>query len=149
MVRSARALAVAIGLLCPAAAGAQSGGAPTLDCALGYAGLQSSMQALPGAKAERRGDLDVVTLSVPDTWSIEVVFTAPGTPAHPAVMMRTRYMQVTGVWTSQSKGCGYGDRVQFEAAMADMKAADTALTNASRDEVERKKQDQSPLATPN
>ena len=60
----------------------------------------------------------------------------------------TSFLNTCGVWTSQSKGCGYGDRVQFEAAMADMKSADTALTNASRDEVERKKQDQSPLATP-
>jgi hypothetical protein len=131
-----------------AAAAAQSGDAPTLDCSLGYAGLQSSLRSLPAAKAERRGDFDVVTLSVPETWSIEVVFTAPGTPAHPAVMMRTRRMQVTGVWTSQSKGCGYGDAREFEAAMADMKAADTALTNASRDAVEQKKQDQSPLETP-
>jgi hypothetical protein len=148
MGRSAGAAALLICGLFPAAATAQSGDAPTLDCSLGYTGLQTSMQALPGAKAERRGDFDAVTLSVPETWSIEVVFTAPGTPAHPAVMMRTRRMQVTGVWTSQSKGCGYGNGREFEAAMADMKAADTALTNASRDAVEQKKQNESPLGTP-
>lgn len=150
MVRSARVglvLTGAVALLSATAHG-EAPVAPTLDCALGYAGLHASMHALPGAKSEKRGDFDVVTLSVPETWSIEVVFTAPGTPAHPAVMMRTRRMQVTGVWTSQSKGCGYGDPAQFEAAMADMKAADTALTNASRDAVEQKKQNESPLGTP-
>ncbi len=122
--------------------------APTLDCTLGYAGLHSAMHALPGAAAGKRGDFDVVTLSLPETWIIEVAFTAPGTPAHPAVLMRTQRKQVTGVWTSQSKGCGYGDPAQFETAMAEMKAGDTALTNASREAVEQKKQEQSPLGAP-
>ncbi|WP_439543781.1 hypothetical protein [Hyphomicrobium sp.] len=155
MVRTARVgllLTGAVALLSATAlsttAWAEAPPAPTLDCALGYAGLHASMHALPGANAGKRGDFDVVSVSVPETWIIEVAFTAPGTPAHPAVMMRTQRKQVTGVWTSQSKGCGYGDPAQFEAAMADMKAGDTALTNASRDAVEQKKQDQSPLGTP-
>ena len=106
------------------------------------------MHALPGATAAKRGDFDVVSLTEPETWIVEVAFTAPGTPAHPAVMMRTQRKQVTGVWTSQSKGCGFGKPAEFEAAMAEMKAGDTALTNASRAAVEKQKQNQGPLGAP-
>jgi hypothetical protein len=150
MVRSARVGLLLAAALFPAVAVAQTEppAAPSLDCTLGYAGLHAAMHALPGATSGKRGDFDVVALTEPETWIVEVAFTAPGTPAHPAVMMRTQRKQVTGVWTSQSKGCGYGNPAQFEAAMADMKAGDTALTNSSREAVEQKKQDQGPLGAP-
>jgi hypothetical protein len=79
-------------------------------------------------------------------WRVEIIFTAPGEPAHPAVILRKFLKQVTGVWTAQSKACGFGDQAQFAELMADMKSEDTKLTNASRTEVERQKREQSPLA---
>jgi hypothetical protein len=60
--------------------------------------------------------------------------------------MRTFRKQVTGVWTAQSKVCGYGNADQLMALMAEMKSGDKKLTDASRDEVERAKQSRSPLA---
>jgi len=61
--------------------------------------------------------------------------------------MRTLRKQVTGVWTADSKTCGYGNQQQFSNLVDDMKASDKALTEASRAEVERKKRERSPLAT--
>jgi hypothetical protein len=60
--------------------------------------------------------------------------------------MRTFRKQVTGVWTAQSKSCGYGNQDQFAALVVQMKAGDKSLTDASRAEVERGKQSLSPLA---
>jgi hypothetical protein len=70
----------------------------------------------------------------------------PGEPAHPAVTLRKFVKQVTGVWTAQSKACGYGDQTQFAALLVSLKAEDTRLTNASRADAERKKREQSPLS---
>jgi hypothetical protein len=132
----------------PAAAAAQTATPPTIDCTLGFDGIKAQAQALPGAQSGRWQDFDIVgqSASEPDTWRVEFAFTTPGHGAHPAALLRTLRKQVTGVWTAQSKGCGYGDTSAFAALMADMKAGDTKLTNESRDEVERGKQGQSPLA---
>jgi hypothetical protein len=135
--------------LVPGAALAQSAAAPPdLDCSEGFDGLRSMAASLPGARAGDDGSSDIVVLEAPDTWKVEYSFTRPGQAAHPSVTLRTFLKQVTGVWTAQSKGCGYGDQRQFAALMADMKERDSDLTNASRAEVERKKQDASPLGTP-
>jgi hypothetical protein len=130
----------------PAAAVAQSANPPTLDCSLGFPGLQAAARALPSAQTGEEGGFDVVRLSVPDAWRVEYAFTTSWHPAYPAVTLRTFLKQVTGVWTAQSKGCGYGDQGQFTALMADMKSGDKKLTDASRAEVERGKQSLSPLA---
>jgi hypothetical protein len=135
-----------IGALAPSAAAAQTATPPTLDCGLGFDGLRAMAQTLPGAQAGQWRGFDVVGIAQPDTWKVEMAFTTPGHAAHPAVILRTLRKQVTDVWTADSKGCGYGDRSQFAILMADMKSGDTELTNASRHEVERKKQDQSPLS---
>lgn len=134
--------------LCPRAATAQGDAPPTLECGLGFDGLRTAAQAMPGAQFGKDGPSDLVTLSQPDAWTVHIMFTAPGHPAHPAVTLRTLRKQVTDVWTADSKGCGYGDSGQFAVLMSDMKAGDTAMTNASRHEVEQKKQDQSPLGAP-
>jgi hypothetical protein len=143
------AAALLTALFAPGAA-ADTSQAPTLDCTLGFEGLRAMAQALPGAQTGQWNGFDIVgaTAPEPDTWRIEIAFTSPGHAAHPAVMLRTLRKQVTGVWTAQSKGCGYGDRGQFTALMADMKAGDTEMTNESREAVEREKQGQSPLAPP-
>jgi hypothetical protein len=133
-------------LLIPAAFAGQTSQPPTLDCALGFAGLRSQVFALPGIQQAQENGFDVVTLSEPDAWRVQIAFTQAGHPAHPATMIRTFRKQVTGVWTAESKGCGFGNPGQFAALMADMKSEDTRLTNASRAEVERQKQEQSPLA---
>jgi hypothetical protein len=147
MQRSLTVAALLIGaFVAPAAAAVEPPVAPTLDCALGFDGLRSMAQTLPGAQAGQWQGFDVVGVALPDTWKVEMAFTAPGHAAHPAVILRTLRKQVTGVWTADSKGCGYGDRTAFVALMADMKAGDTKLTNESRAEVEREKQGQSPLA---
>jgi hypothetical protein len=91
---------------------------------------------------------DVVTISAPDVWRVEITFTEPGQIAHPAVTLRKFLKQVTGVWTAQSKGCGYGDLMQFSELMAETKAEDSRLTDASRVEVEQKKKEHSPLGAP-
>lgn len=138
---------LAAGMLAPAAAAAQSAGPPTIDCALGYDGLRAAAQSLAGAEWGQEGGYDIVTLAEPDTWRVQIAFTAPGHPAHPAVTLRTFRKQVTEVWTADSKGCGYGDQGQFAILMADMKSGDTELTNASRHEVERRKEGK-PLLAP-
>jgi hypothetical protein len=132
----------------PAAAVAQSANPPTLDCSLGFSGLQAAAQALSGAERREDSGFEVVGISQPDTWRVEYGFTTRWHPAYPAVTLRTFLKQVTGVWTAQSKGCGYGDQGQFTALMADMKSGDKKLTDASRAEVERGKQSLSPLAPP-
>src|SRR5690606_6519219 len=94
---------------------------------------------LPGAQRESGDGRDVVTFANPDVWRVEIRFTMPGEPAHPTVTLRKFVKQVTGVWTAQSKACGYGDRTQFDALMAALKAEDARLTNTSREDAERRK----------
>lgn len=137
-----------VAALWPGAALAQTPAPPDLDCSGGFDGLRASTAALPGAKTGNDGRFDLVTLLEPDVWKVEFAFTAPGQAAHPAVTLRTFLKQVTGVWTAQSKGCSFGDERQFAALMTDMKKRDSELTNVSRAEVERKKQEASPLGTP-
>lgn len=136
------------GMIAPAAAAAQSAAPPSLDCALGFESLRSAMHALPGVQVGEGGGFDVVMLSVPDVWRAEISFTTRWHPAYPAATMRTFRKQVTGVWTAESKFCGYGDQGQFAALVEQMKSGDKALTEASRAEVERQKASRSPLAPP-
>jgi hypothetical protein len=133
------------GALVPAAAFAQ-GAPPVLDCTAGFEGLRTEILGRPGAQAGEGGGFDVVMHSVPDVWRTETSFTTRWHPAYPAVTMRTYRKQVTGVWTAESKSCGFGDQGQFAALVEQMKAGDKALTDASRAEVERQKASQSPLA---
>ncbi|WP_291173714.1 hypothetical protein [Hyphomicrobium sp.] len=133
-------------MIVPAGAAAQGAGPPTIDCALGYHGMRADVQSLAGAEWSQEGGYEIATLAVPDRWRVQIAFTAPGHPAHPAVTLRTFRKQVTEVWTAESKGCGYGDQGQFTILMADMKSGDTELTNASRHEVERRKEGKSPLS---
>jgi hypothetical protein len=120
---------------------------PDLDCSKGFDALRNWASWLPGAEQKSAGDPNVITVSEPDVWRVEITFTEPGQPAHPAVTLRKFLKQVTGVWTAQSKGCSYGDQDQFVALMAQMKATDKTLTDASRAEVERKKKELSPLGS--
>lgn len=135
-----------LGAIAPTAAAAQAPPPPGLDCALGFEALRAEASALAGAELSHEGGFDMVRLAAPGAWRAQIMFTLPGHPAHPAAMMRTMRRQVTEVWTSDSKGCGYGDQRQFAILMADMKSTDTELTNASRAEVEREKKGRSPLA---
>lgn len=133
----------------PGPAFATSAPPPDLDCSMGFEGLHKWAAWLPGAKQTNdTGGHEVFTVSEPDIWRVEITFTAPGEPGHPAVILRKFLKQVTGVWTAQSKACGFGDKAQFSALMASMKAEDTRLTNASRADVERLKREQSPLGAP-
>lgn len=127
------------------AAAGQAAAPPSIDCALGFDGVRAATETLPGVEWRQEGGYDIAALAVPEAWRVQIAFTAPGHPAHPAVTLRTLRKQVTEVWTADSKGCGYGDRSQFAILMADMKSGDTELTSASRAEVERRKQSQSPL----
>jgi hypothetical protein len=119
---------------------------PELDCSKGLEALRSWSAWLPGAERTTRDGKDIITISAPDAWRVEITFTTPGEPAHPAVISRKFLKQVTGVWTAQSKACGYGDQAQFAEMLANMKAEDTRLTNVSRDEVARQKSERSPFA---
>lgn len=119
---------------------------PVLDCELGYEGLRFYAQSLPGAETGNEDGFDFVTVSEPQRWIARIFITTAEHPAHPAVTERTQRKQVTDVWTADSKGCGYGNSDQFAQLMSDMKAGDTALTNASRAEVEERKRKTSPLA---
>jgi hypothetical protein len=134
------------GAMMPAAAIAQSAAPPTIDCALGFQALRTAAQALAGAEHGDDGGFEVVTLAQPETWRVAYGFTTRWHPAYPAVTLRTFRKQVTGVWTAESKACGYGDQGQFAALMAEMKSGDKKLTDDSRAEVERGKQGLSPLA---
>ena len=137
-----------VGVIAPAAAVAQSN-PPDLDCSIGFEALRGAVHALPSAQTGEGAGFDVVMVSLPDVWRSEISFTTRWHPAYPAVTMRTFRKQVTGVWTAQSKSCGYGDQGQFAALVEQMKAGDKSLTDASRAEVERGKASQSPLAPPN
>jgi hypothetical protein len=119
---------------------------PDLDCSKGFDALRNWASWLPGA-AQNAGNPNVITVSEPNAWRVEIAFTEPGQPAHPAVTLRKFLKQVTGVWTAQSKGCSYGNQAQFVALMTEMKAADKTLTDASRVEVERKRKELSPLGS--
>ncbi len=120
---------------------AQATSPPTIECATGFDGLKTAALALPSAQASQEGGFDKVTQALPEKWRVEFFFTTRWHPAYPAVAIRTSRKQVTGVWTADSKACGYGDQAQFAALVDDMKASDKALTDASRAEVERKKRD--------
>jgi hypothetical protein len=134
------------GVIAPAAAVAQTVNLPTLDCTVDFVSLQAVVQALPGAERGEDGGFVTVKLAEPDVWRVEYGFTTRWHPAYPAATLRTFRKQVTGVWTAQSKVCGYGNADQLSALMAEMKSGDKKLTDASRDEVERGKQSRSPLA---
>jgi hypothetical protein len=121
---------------------------PDLDCSVGFEALRNWASWLPGAKRASVAGRDVVTVEDPDAWRVEIAFTEPGQTAHPAVTLRKFLKQVTGVWTAQSKGCGFGNQMQFAELVAEMKAEDSRLTNASRDEIEQKKKQLSPLGSP-
>lgn len=147
-----RAVAVLSSMLAgPMAAAAQATPAqldspPTIDCTVGFDGLKTAALALPGAQASEVGGFDLVAQERAETWRVEFFFTTRWHPAYPAVALRTLRKQVTGVWTADSKACGYGDQEQFAVLVDDMKSSDKALTDASRAEVERKKRSRSPLS---
>lgn len=134
------------GVMLPAAAVAQGASPPTIECSAGFDGLKAAALALPGAKPSEVGGFEMVTQALADKWRVEFFFTTRWHPAYPAVALRTLRRQVTGVWTADSKACGWGDQGQFAALVDDMKASDKTLTEASRAEVERKKRERSPLA---
>ncbi len=145
MIAGARTAAGLLAMLVPVAAAAQTASPPTLDCTLGYDGLRTFVQSLPGAQWSTEGGYAIASLGEASSWRAQVAFTEPGHLAHPAVTLRTFRKQVTDVWTADSKGCGYGNQSQFAILMADMKSGDTELTNASRQEIETRKAGQSPL----
>ncbi|MBS0268093.1 MAG: hypothetical protein JSS54_03825 [Proteobacteria bacterium] len=118
---------------------------PDLDCSIGFEALRNWAAWLPGAERGSAGNHDVITVKQPDVWRVEITFTAPGQNAHPAVVLRKFVKQVTGVWTAQSKTCGYGDQMQLSELLAETKAEDSRLTNMSRAEVEEQKKKLSPL----
>ena len=122
--------------------------APDLDCSMGFEGLHKWAAWLPGAQPANAGGREVFAVSEPDVWRVEISFSEQGQPAHPAVVLRKFVKQVTGIWTAQSKVCGYGNQEQFAALMAAMKAEDSRLTDASRAEAEQKKKELSPLGGP-
>ena len=136
------------GVIAPALALAQSPVPPTIDCAVGFEALKANALALPGAKASEVSGFEVVTVEDPDRWRAQLSFSTRWHPAYPAATLRTFRKQVTGVWTAESKSCGYGDQDQFAALVSDMRAGDKQLTDASRAEVESQKSSQSPLAPP-
>jgi len=119
---------------------------PKIECERGFEGLRADAKALAGAEAAESQGFEVIRVAQPELWRAEISFTTSWHPAHPAVTLRTLRKQVTGVWTADSKVCGYGDQAQFSALVADMKAGDKALTDASRETAEREKAQRSPLA---
>lgn len=136
------------GVMVPAAALAQDVRPPTIDCATGFDGLKTTAMALPGAEVGQADGFDTIVAAHPEKWRVEYFFTTGWHPAHPAVVLRTLRKQVTGVWTAESKACGYGNQAQFSTLVDDMKRGDKELTDASRAEVARKKKERSPLAPP-
>lgn len=144
--RTALLLAFSAILLGRSAAAAQD--APTLECEPGFETIRASVLATPGAEIGEANRMDIVVLPPTATWKVVYTFTQAGHPAHPSVTLQTRRKQVTGVWTAQRKGCGYGPTAEFNAMMADFKAIDHAATEASRAEAERNKTGASPLAPP-
>lgn len=121
---------------------------PDLDCSMGFEALRNWAAWVPGAEQVNGSNPNIVTVTQPDVWRVEITFTGSGEAAHPAVTLRKFVKQVTGVWTAQSKVCGYGNQVDFAALVAAAKAEDSRLTNASRDEIEQKKKALSPLGSP-
>ncbi len=120
---------------------------PDLDCKLGFEALRNWAAWLPDAVRTNPDGRDVFTITEPEVWRVEIAFSVPGRAAHPAVVLRKFVKQVTGVWTVQSKVCGYGNQVDFLALVDEMKAEDSRLTNLSRAEAERLKREQSPLGS--
>jgi hypothetical protein len=145
MTRSLAAGLLFGALAAPAAAAGDAPAPPGLECAAGFEGVRATVEMLAGMEWRQEGGYDIATFAVPHEWRVTFAFTMPGHPAHPAVTLRTQRRQVTDVWTSDSKGCGWGDGRQFTILMEDMKSGDTELTNASRLEAERRKAGQSPL----
>ena len=137
---------IAAVVLSSAAARADDVPPPGLECTMTFDGARTYAAGLPGSTTVTGiPGYDTITTGLEDKWQVDFLFTQPGHAAHPAVTLRTRRKQVTGVWTSESKGCGYGDQAQFVALMADMKAEDTRLTNASRADIEKLKASRAPL----
>ena len=141
-------MTLAMVALGPCQAFAEPAPAPDLDCSLGFEALRNWATWLPGAERGSSGIHDVVAVTEPDVWRVEITFTAPGQNAHPAVILRKFVKQVTGVWTAQSKVCGFGDKAQFAELVAETQAEDSRLTNVSRDEVEEQRKALSPLGSP-
>ena len=144
-------LSTTLALIALSAAPALADPAPTppdLDCQLSFKALQDWAAWLPGATRRPGKNGEVITVSDPDVWRVEMTFTKPGDVAHPAVVLRKFVKQVTGVWTAQSKACGFGNQSEYSTLLTEMKATDKALTDASRAEVEKKKKELSPLGSP-
>ena len=142
-------MTLALATLWPCQAIADDASAPPdLDCSKGFKALSDWASWLPGAERTNASGRDVITVEEPEVWRVEIAFTEPGQTAHPAVTLRKFVKQVTGVWTAQSKVCGYGNQMQFSELLAETKAEDTRLTNASRAEVEEQKKALSPLGSP-
>jgi len=146
-MRTGPGIALAILALGSGPALSEPAAAPDLDCKVGFAALRNWAAWLPGAKQDAANP-NVVSVEEPGVWRVELTFTEPGQPAHPAVVLRKFVKQVTGVWTAQSKECGFGNQAEYMALVDAMKAEDTRLTNASRAEVEKQKREQSPLGGP-
>lgn len=121
---------------------------PDLNCSVGFEALRNWAAWLPGAERGSGSRPNVITVVEPDVWRVEITITEPGQTAHPAVVLRKFVKQVTGVWTAQSKACGFGDQTSFAELLAEMKAEDSRLTNMSRAEVEEQKKKLSPLGSP-
>ena len=142
-------MTLALAALAPCPALAQPASAPPdLDCSLTFAALRNWAAWLPGAEQRSDSNYDVIALAEPDVWRVEITFTRPGQTAHPTVVLRKFVKQVTGVWTAQSKACGFGDKASFAELLAETKAEDSRLTNLSRAEVEEQKRKLSPLGAP-
>ncbi|KWT66862.1 hypothetical protein APY04_2269 [Hyphomicrobium sulfonivorans] len=126
---------------------------PQIDCASGFDTLRIAAFNIAGAAGSAEEDgFEIVRINSPagqtPPWRAELGFTTPWHPAHPAVTLRTLRLQVTGVWTADSKVCGYSGADKTAALAAEMKAGDKALTDASRDEVEKRNSQRSPLQSP-
>lgn len=142
-MRSTRVALVLIAALVPSCM-ALADAPPQLDCGLGFDGTRAAVAQMPGAVPAEAAGFQTVAVENGNVWMVEYAFTTPEHPAHPAIVMRTMIRQVTEVWTSQSKGCGFGDASAFASLMAAEKTRDSELTNASRAKAERNKQ-KSPL----
>lgn len=126
---------------------------PQINCEAGFDTLRIAAFNFAGASGvtEEQG-FEVVRINSPagyhPPWRAQIGVTTPWHPAHPAVTLRTQRLQVTGVWTADSKVCGYSGAEKTVALAAEMKAGDKALTDASRAEVEQRRSRRSPLQAP-